>query len=60
MLLTVTALDGTTDPELVEALDEVVPVTSTEMSVTQTAPLPFQTLTCNVCQPLGAATGPSM
>src|SRR5579862_6441751 len=31
-----------------------------DTSVTQTAPLVFQTLTCKVCQPPGAPTGPSI
>lgn len=58
MLLTCTALLGTTpgDP-LVPS--EVGPLlTSIETSVTQMPPEPFQTFTCNVCHPSGELTGP--
>ena len=62
MLLTLTAFDGIIEAEPDEAVVEVAApaATSMETSVTQTAPEPLHTFTCKVCQPLGAATGPSM
>ena len=59
MSLTLVAFAGTTEEPL-EALLVAPAVTLMETSVTQTAPLPFHTLTCSVCAPPGAATGPSM
>jgi hypothetical protein len=61
ILLTFTAFDGTTEVAPLLAAFAVAPaVTSIVTSVTHAAPLSPQTFTCRVCDPLGAATGPSM
>ena len=55
MLLTLVAQMGMARPVI-----RVFCWTSIETSVTQAAPLMPQALTCRVCQPTGALTGPSM
>ena len=50
MPLTSTAFEGITEFGPLEIL--------TDTSVTHTSPYPSQALTCTVCQPVGALTGP--